>query len=110
MGIRAAFSLMSLDGSLLVPIQNGLRGAGVQEYGQPGEPMKPGGESGILLPPLSASHDEHYTSAIIPCVLAGYKRIRTLGTVSIVSATACVYGQKGITGISADLDGYACLS
>ncbi len=26
-----------------------------------------GGEGGILLPPLSGSADEHYTSAIIPC-------------------------------------------
>ena len=44
-----------------------------------------GGEGGILLPPLSASAGESYTSAIIPCVLAGYKEIRSLAGVSMVS-------------------------
>jgi hypothetical protein len=33
----------------------------------PGDKSK-GGEGGILLPPLPASTDEHYTFAIIPCV------------------------------------------
>jgi hypothetical protein len=69
-----------------------------------------GGEGGILLPPLPASADEPYTSAIIPCVLAGYKRIPTQARVSIVPLIHCGSHENGITGISADLDGYACLS
>ncbi len=32
-----------------------------------------GGEGGILLLPFSVCAGDHYTSAIIPCVLAGYK-------------------------------------
>src|SRR5580692_9281535 len=36
-----------------------------------------GGEGGILLPALPASHCETYSSAIIPCVCAGYKHIRS---------------------------------
>jgi len=46
---------------------------------------KYGGESGILLPPFPASADESYTSEIMPCVLASYKRIRSSATVSTVS-------------------------
>jgi len=36
-----------------------------------------GGEGGIRLPSSSASADEHYTSVIIACVCAGYKRIQS---------------------------------
>jgi hypothetical protein len=65
--------------------------------------VRNGGESGIRLPPSGASADEHYTSAIIPCVCAGYKRIRSWATVSIVSLIRCNSREKGITGISSAL-------
>ena len=60
-----------------------------------------GGEGGILLPPLPASHCETYTSAIIPYVLKGYKHIRSKAGVSIVSLIRCNSMENGITGISA---------
>jgi hypothetical protein len=47
-----------------------------------------GGEGGILLPPLLASADESYTSAIIPCAVGSYKRILSSATVSTVSLIA----------------------
>jgi hypothetical protein len=46
---------------------------------------KSGGEGGILLPPLLLSGCDAYTSVIIIFVCAGYKRIRSSATVSIVS-------------------------
>jgi hypothetical protein len=60
----------------------------------------PGGEGGILLPPLGTSTDESYTSVIIPCVLVAYKRIRSSGTVSMASLIRWSSAEKGITGIS----------
>jgi hypothetical protein len=59
-----------------------------------------GGEGGILLPPSPASQYETYSSAIIPCVCAGYKRIRSQAGVSIVSPIRCRDAENGITGIS----------
>jgi hypothetical protein len=59
-----------------------------------------GGEGGILFRPLPASHGETCTCRILPCVLAGYKRFRSSGTVSIVSLIRCNSRQNGITGIS----------
>src|SRR5438445_9521810 len=61
-----------------------------------------GGEGRILLPPLSATVDETYTSVIIACVGAGYKRIATSVPVSMVSLIGRVSTQNGITGISSD--------
>ena len=71
----------------------------------PGNPIlmekwKSGGEGGILLPPFPAIADESYTSVIILCVLAGYKRIRSSATVSIVSLIRWSSAKNGITGIS----------
>jgi hypothetical protein len=43
-----------------------------------------GGEGGILLPPLLLSGCDAYTSVIITFVCAGYRRIRSSATVSIV--------------------------
>jgi hypothetical protein len=59
-----------------------------------------GGEGGILLPPFLLSRCDPYTSAIIPCALAGYKRIRSSATVSTVSLIPCSSAQNGIIGIS----------
>jgi hypothetical protein len=59
-----------------------------------------GGEGGILLPPLPATAGETYTSVIIACVGAGYKRIATSVPVSIVSPIGCISHKNGITGIS----------
>jgi hypothetical protein len=42
-----------------------------------------GGEGRILLPPLLLSGCDAYTSVIIPCVCAGYKRIRCSATARI---------------------------
>ena len=36
-----------------------------------------GGEGGILLPPFMLSTSDAYTSVIISCALASYKRIRS---------------------------------
>ncbi len=44
--------------------------------------------------------NETYTSMIIACVGAGYKRIATSVPVSIVSLRGPVSHQNGITGIS----------
>ena len=63
---------------------------------------KAGGEGGILLPPFPATADETYTSVIIACVGAGYKRIATSVPVSMVSLIGRVSTQNGITGISSD--------
>ena len=57
-------------------------------------------KGGILLLPFPASADESYTSAIIPCVLGGFKRIRSSATVSIVSPIRWSCAENGITGIS----------
>jgi hypothetical protein len=43
---------------------------------------------------------KRYTSVIIACVCAGYKRIRSQATVSIVSLIGCSFNENGITGIS----------
>ena len=59
-----------------------------------------GGEGGILVPPFPASADESYTSAIIPCGLATYKRFLSSATVSIVSPIRWGSAENGITGIS----------
>ena|SRR5271163_629295 len=61
-----------------------------------------GGEGGILLPPLPASHCETYSSVIIPCVCAGYKQIRSQAGVSIVSLIRCHSRENGISSISAE--------
>ena len=47
--------------------------------------------------------NETYTSMIIACVGAGYKRIATSVPVSIVSLIGRVSRQNGITGISSVL-------
>ncbi len=41
-----------------------------------------------------------YSSAIIPCVCAGYKHIRSQAGVSMVSPIGCDSHENGITGIS----------
>jgi hypothetical protein len=71
----------------------GLLGCGIAIY-------ETGGEGGILLPPLSASHDEPYTSLIIACVKAVYKPIQSSVPVSTVSLILPISLQNGITGIS----------
>jgi hypothetical protein len=62
--------------------------------------QKTGGEGGILLPPLPANADEHYTSAIIPFILESYKRIRSSVPVSTVPLIRYISLENGITGIS----------
>ncbi len=59
-----------------------------------------GAEGGILLPPSPASRCDTYSSAIIPCVCAGYKRIRSQAGVSTVSLIGCDSHENSITGIS----------
>ena len=49
-----------------------------------------GGEGGIRSVPSSASADEHYTSVIIACVCADYKRFNSSVPVSTVSPIRCV--------------------
>ena len=57
---------------------------------------KSGGESGILLPPSPASDCETYSSAIIACICAGYKHIRSQAGVSIVSPVSPNSIENGI--------------
>ena len=61
---------------------------------------KSGGEGGILVPPFLLSSCDAYTSTIIPCVLVGYKQIRSSATVSIVSLIRWSSAENGIRGIS----------
>ena len=63
-----------------------------------------GGESGILLPPLPASHGETCTCGIIAGVCAGYKRVRSWAGVSTVSLIRYDSGENGITGISLQVE------
>jgi len=54
------------------------------------------------IPPSFASHSETYSSAIIPCVCAAYKRIRSQDGGSIVSPVNPISVENGITGISGE--------
>ena len=57
-------------------------------------------KKGFSFCPYLTSHSETCTCGILPCVLTGYQRFRSSGTVSIVSLIRCISNQNGITGIS----------